>query len=74
MTCTRCTKCNRPLKRATASGMGDKCERAAYGSRRKRQRAAQPADLRQTDLFAQDLQYANRVDALLGSISLEMPR
>jgi hypothetical protein len=31
-------------------------------------------DPRQTDLFAEDLAYANRVDVLLSSISLEMPR
>lgn len=38
MTPLRCIKCNRRLKRATASGMGRVCELAAFGSKPKRER------------------------------------
>lgn len=69
----RCTKCGRRMKRATASGMGATCERNVLGTKQKRQRATPPADTSTADLFAEDLAYANRVETLLSSISLEMP-
>lgn len=47
----RCTKCNRPLKRASVSGMGPTCERSMLGTKQKRQRAAPPADTQTRDLF-----------------------
>lgn len=47
----RCTKCNRPLKRASVSGMGPTCERNVLGSKQKRERAAPPADTHTRELF-----------------------
>lgn len=49
----RCTKCNRPLKRASVSGMGPTCERAMLGTKQKqkRQRAVPPADTQTRELF-----------------------
>lgn len=70
----RCVKCNRRLKAATPSGMGPVCERAAYGSKQRRRAVplAHRVDEAQRDFFAEDLDYAKRVDAVLGSISLEL--
>lgn len=68
----RCSKCGRRMKAATPSGMGPVCARAMLGAKQKRRRAAAPLDARQRDFFAEDLSYAQRVDALLSGISLEV--
>jgi recombinational DNA repair protein (RecF pathway) len=73
----RCAKCNRPLRHPVyfgGSAYGSHCARAVCGAKPKRQRAPRPVDESQCDLFAQDLQYAQRVDSILAGISLEMPR
>lgn len=74
-----CCRCGRRLKNASPSGMGPVCELAVLGpaapGRRARKVIAQPRDTKTRDLFAEDLErleYVQRVDALLGSISLEM--
>ena len=70
-----CTRCGRGLKRPSQSGYGPVCERAVLGLKQRRKAApVQARDESTPDLFAEDLNYALRVDALLGSISLEMPR
>jgi hypothetical protein len=68
-----CTKCGRRLKNPSPNGMGPVCARAVLGAKHKRQRAEPQRDERTRDMFAEDLAYANRVDVLLSSISLEMP-
>lgn len=69
---TRCTKCGRKLKRPTQSGMGRVCEMATVGTKPKRQPSQPVRDERTADMFADDLSYARRVDALLSAVSLEM--
>ena len=52
MTRYHCTRCGRRLKAATPSGMGDKCERAAFGTRqRKEKRERVQRDSLTVDMF-----------------------
>lgn len=47
-----CARCNRPLKRPTASGFGPVCERNVLGTKPKRERSVQPVrDPKTADLF-----------------------
>ena len=52
--------------------MGPVCERAVLGTKPKRQPSQPVRDERTADMFAEDLSYAQRVDALLSAVSLEM--
>lgn len=73
----RCSRCRRSLRNPVyigGSAYGATCAAAVAGVKQKRQRRQPARDEKQTDLFAEDLSYAHKVDALLGGISLEMPR
>lgn len=70
-----CTRCGRKLKHATPSGMGRVCEIAVLGPRPKAvaaRRVEVSKDTRTADLFAFELEAAQRVESLLSGISLEM--
>ena len=70
-----CTRCGRKLKNTSASGMGPVCELAVLGPRRKSKstrRLDVSKDTLTIDMFAGDLQYAQRVEAVLSGISMEM--
>lgn len=73
----KCSRCNRALRHPVyvgGSAYGSTCAVAVAGVKAKRQRAQQSTDARQRDFFAEDLGYAQRVEAILAPISLEMPR
>jgi hypothetical protein len=78
MNCARCGRKVLNPVRVGDNDYGSKCAVAVGGAQPKRRKAAAQAarevDKRQRDFFAEDLSYARRVDSLLGSISLEMPR
>lgn len=82
----RCSKCSRRVTQPVHVGgvvFGSKCAEAVAGVKPARAARARKgrrmpdhkpaADPRQLDIFADDLAHAQRVDALLSSISLEMP-
>lgn len=66
-----CLRCGRPLKHPSPTGYGPVCAQAVLGVMPRRQRKA-PKDERTVDMWAADLEAANRVETLLSGICLEM--